>query len=623
MSRLQNGNGAAVRSRCFAIREACRKLPGAHVLDVNLGNVNDYCCGAFALVERDLEAVLPPRFAYPQLPSVAGVREAFRVREELVNYKKVALHMHHQGNLLERRLAQLATFFRSSEWNEQQAFYVHTPERAVLSAALTQCRGRCEASYDARVLGKFLCGLGRHPESSLPIGLVELPNSLRCFGAARAASLAMSIDGGSKAPVPNIPKFVRLSCICRGVDKALRIRDELWRAREALRVAIAQAEATLKELSAQPSPEQVAEEILAAAEHGDTGSQNVNARSVGKGTCDVDEGVGGAPPVTPLMERMAASVRIRRHFNMLTGCLPFLRESLRWFDAIEACADNGDSRRLFVAGDARISPDAMPPAICVPTGFEGGKAQDDLWRRLSQHHGVEMRRRLAVDGWPSHVIERRGLIASSGGGAPLDKNKACRLCCRQFSALWVHRGICCECEDAVRDDGRCPFGERCSASWFCPHERKCFVCDAHSCEECRIFRGDGEFVVGLAGRLGANAMVALDFDRTLASTRSGARPVMGQHDVDVDLLSLLCLRPASCTIITRNSHTDAIRTFLLAHGAPEGLTVQTVKRPTSKAERLLPHLAPEAKAVLVDDSIAELVDPMIASDPRVHRVLFV
>jgi len=29
------------------------------------------------------------------------------------------------------------------------------------------------------------------------------------------------------------------------------------------------------------------------------------------------------------------------------------------------------------------------------------------------------------------------------------------------------------------------FGEECGSAWFCQHARRCFACDAHSCEELR------------------------------------------------------------------------------------------------------------------------------------------
>lgn len=647
--------------------KACASLPGQHVLEVTPDNVVNYNCGAFWLVQRDLEAVLPSAHARQalQLLRSAGVPEAFHVREELVNYKKVCLHVHQQGVLLERSLSQLATFFRTSEWSEELGCSVHTPERSMLSRARTQCKGRCEASYDARLIGKLLCGLPRHPDTARQASLAQLPRSLRCWhlGAAAGAvamessaaadtcepeelstdvryySLRVAAAAGSRAAseprrrsyapaltqadletkafavdecatfetpgvvvgeqpaswhdgmlakISALPwpahgrQCLRKVAICRGADKALRIRDELWRVREALRRAVAQAQASLQQLDGQPMPEDVEAERL------------------------------------PGKDCMAMAVRRRRHWNLLTGCLPFLREALSWFDAIEQAATQ--QSRLFMAGDAR-GPGIAAPVLCVPAGFEGCRLLDETFRQLILSYKAQMMQSISANGWPEHVSSRRGAVTEEAGatGAP---EKTCKVCARQFSTLWVHRGICCQCEELSRAEGRCPFGSRCEASSFCPHERRCFVCDAHSCQDCRLARGDGEFVLDLANRL-RPARIAIDFDRTLATTRSGGLPIVGQHSADSDLMSLLWLHRAACMIVTRNSHTEAIRAFLSANGAPADVPVHSIRRPTSKAEVLVPSLGPEEQAILVDDSIAELTDPMVAGQERVHRVLFV
>merc|ERR1719265_2331936 len=128
----------ALRRKC----ETC--IAGPCVLDVTVANINDYCCGSFALVERDLRAVLPAPLAQAaiDLAEECQVPEAFRVREELVNFKKVMLHVHQQGSLLERSLARVATFFYD-EAQEQQGFAVPSRRRSELTDARGQCKGRC------------------------------------------------------------------------------------------------------------------------------------------------------------------------------------------------------------------------------------------------------------------------------------------------------------------------------------------------------------------------------------------------------------------------------------------------------------------------------------------------
>jgi len=386
--------------------------------------------------------------------------------------------------------------------------------------------------------------------------------------------------------------------ISRGADKALRIRDELGRACSALKASIRQGETALEKLAGLPDAEVTALLLQRSAEEAGQGTQQ--------------------------QEMMAAAMHRQKHRNLLTGCLPPLRETLRWLQAIEDAAGSHASR-LFVAGDNR-EPGRPPPAMCLPAGFDGCRALDEGFREVLLEYTPQMRQVLETDGWPEHVSSRRGVrengAAAEGCSRKRPPEKVCRGCDRQFSALWIDRGVCCECEELARSKGCCPFGTRCKPAWFCKHARRCFICDAHSCEDCRLTRGDGEAVVELASHLRPHR-IALDFDRTLASTRTGGMPIFGKHAVDTELLSLLSLNAKTCSIITRNSHVAEIKSFLHAHGAPDVLAVHSLRRPASKAERLVPDLGADERAVLVDDSIEELVDPLVASDERVHRVLFV
>ena len=139
--------------------------------------------------------------------------------------------------------------------------------------------------------------------------------------------------------------------------------------------------------------------------------------------------------------------------------------------------------------------------------------------------------------------------------------------------LWTHRGVCCECEETLRRRGECPFnGGRCRSLWWCPHTRLCASCDTafSSCHICRLHRGDAATVAHLTKYL-RPSRIALDFDRTLATTRSGACPVVGQHSVDQELMELFfpasfsresspghnraIAAPACCGVVTRNRHT--------------------------------------------------------------------
>eukprot|EP00929_Paragymnodinium_shiwhaense_P115874 TRINITY_DN85028_c0_g1_i1.p1 TRINITY_DN85028_c0_g1~~TRINITY_DN85028_c0_g1_i1.p1 ORF type:complete len:656 (+),score=152.50 TRINITY_DN85028_c0_g1_i1:64-2031(+) len=633
-----------------------RKVPGPSVFDATPSNINDYCCGSFSLIERDVNAVLPQALAGDVIALLREVKlpDAFRLREELINYKKVLLHDHHEGLAIERTLAQLTAFFHDSDVEERAGGYFEpTPRLAELSDSRMQCKGRCEAAYDARLLSKLLCCLPRHPDKGRPDALEKLPSSLRCWSlAAGAAKEALSGAGEQclggytstsqeaslatgepthwtepaaeqewqrqaekrlqAQPWPDhIRRFVKMVVICRGGDKALRMRDDLSRTSAAIAQTLKKVQDALAKLLDMPRINDVARQAGGQAElaHGE-GSVSGSRRLMG------------------------AAIRRQKHINLLTGCTPPLREALRWLKAIEAATEAGEAQ-LFLAGDGRaggrvLADAGLPPAICVPAGFEGCRAADKNFQRVVLEYTPQMRRVLATTGWPDSIVQKvqkkgREDACENGTEKAWDKRppeKVCRICDLEFSTLWVHRGVCCECEHACRTAGRCPFNPKCEATWFCQHAGRCFVCDAHACEECRLLRGDGELVLGLVSSL-KPARVALDFDRTVATTKSGALPVFGKHGIDNDLLSLLTLHREACIIVTRNSHTKEISEFLTAHGAPEDIPVRSLKRPKSKAEFVLDGLRPEDRVVFVDDSVPEVVDPALARDSRVHRVLFV
>jgi hypothetical protein len=255
---------------------------------------------------------------------------------------------------------------------------------------------------------------------------------------------------------------------------------------------------------------------------------------------------------------------------------------------------------------------------------------------------------------------------------------------------------------------------------WCEHERMCFKCDMHSCAKCRLVRGDGEMVDALLHELveergaggardeattaaraessgapdgggggaragGAGApkgcgvhALCVDFDRTLASTKSGGSPLVGKHTADADLLALLCSPPegvARVAVVTRNSNIRDIETFLRGLGVPESVRVLHASKRVGKGEVMLENglLPPEPAAapaatpadaavrsgagsaygsavpaasaasrsprpggeprrdadsatavtVFVDDSLAEhLTDPLLSTNARVLRILF-
>ena len=125
--------------------------------------------------------------------------------------------------------------------------------------------------------------------------------------------------------------------------------------------------------------------------------------------------------------------------------------------------------------------------------------------------------------------------------------------------------------------------------------------------------------------------IFVDFDRTLASTKSGGSPLQGNHTVDPDLLTLAASHP-NFHIVTRNSHSDDIFVFLKSVGL-KNMNVHCVGKGKSKTDVILnPKFLkqPEVESdegspsiLFVDDQLRELSDPLLRTDSRVLRVLFV
>lgn len=62
--------------------------------------------------------------------------------------------------------------------------------------------------------------------------------------------------------------------------------------------------------------------------------------------------------------------------------------------------------------------------------------------------------------------------------------------------------LCLRCEEDLRRDGICPFSSKKTGPCplVCPCSGRCFVCDAWSCDTCRLHHGDGEDVCHLVER---------------------------------------------------------------------------------------------------------------------------
>ena len=145
---------------------------------------------------------------------------------------------------------------------------------------------------------------------------------------------------------------------------------------------------------------------------------------------------------------------------------------------------------LFLAGDSGQT-------MSLPSGFS-------LLRVFSRYSEVGSRYRDAMrgcvrnEGWPPPVSALRTRLVLSG-------QHTCSLCGHGFNKNWLQRGVCWNCEQTIREKGRCPYVDT-HACMYCPHSQKCLVCDVWTCGECCLTHGDGEVVAGLVDACGAHAV---------------------------------------------------------------------------------------------------------------------
>ena len=295
-----------------------------------------------------------------------------------------------------------------------------------------------------------------------------------------------------------------------------------------------------------------------------------------------------------------------KHWRIMSHVVVAVAEMVTWLETI-ATARYG-CERLFVSG-------ARSCAAFVPPGFR------DLLgahRSVAIEHRSVMIAELLRGGWPPSARPRPDEEVHL---------HPCKVCGQRLTTLWLHRGLCLSCEEKVRSEGSCPYSERCGRTSFCRHERRCFVCEQWSCEQCRILRGDGEDVWQVVQRL-SPAAVFLDFDRTLCSTRRGGSPLDGNHTVDPDLASVCASHPF-VKVVTRSSRKDDIETFLNSKGVRiAGVRSLKLENFQSKSEVIREELdeMPDSVGLFVDDDIRELTDAslvQLVNEGRLHRVLFV
>jgi len=687
------------------VRAAYASNPGQCPLDVNVDNIYSFNQGSMSFIEQDLR-VLPEAMARQALDAMdrVALRDAFDLRRNVVNLKKVLLHSWHTSEPLEKELRRMSTFWRGDmSWDNG---FLDAARYRDVCVAHMRCKGAAHAVFDGRVMTKAICCVPRHPELPRPAKLSGLPrtmtthswldqaldtlaemdkenlaegadspgadegadSSAKGVGRAMTGSAAAKNAAGEPSDVRrqldafladatssnthsgplrdwprHILQYVELVLVARGGAKALSVRAETERYARKLRETSARFDEALRALRERVrSVEDVLRDECGVA-LGDVGScprRFVSRDDVGERAVDA----------------LRVAMRRDKTLNLLEGCAPATAELSRWVD--EICAE--PSTRLFVAGDAGTN----MAADFVPPGFALGALIGANAKEVSARWGPELR---------LHVESASGPNGEWPPTEPLTYvtgKVKCVICGGSFGTLWIGAGGCCfRCEENMRARMECPVSARCRESkasrrWFCPHSRRCVACERWSCEECGVVCGDGEDVAALVEQIDPH-VVFIDFDRTLCTTKSGSSPARGSHRLDAELWNVvtggrLCRTKTDQSetrdvrVVTRNSHVDDIRAFMARHvaggdsvvgstpsldaippvhhvgkGASKGRVIREVLEET--AASLAGRLNPEestgvggggVRAVFVDDSAAELLDPEVASVPGLTKVLF-
>ena len=685
--------------------------------EYSLKNALLFSQGDWELIKRDLVLANVNDASIQALEDgpCAELIRAFRIRRELIHYKKVCLHLFEEARKIERELKQAMSFFfwydndnieegkrahleaiialtklDCDENNDLSPLHLNVvkdaierheiPESCTLldrkllyviaSGAWMYHRGVSKALHDARDVAKAICMSPRHIDGERPFKLRADNGSLsmqvkqsvnkaegedpldtsrmkkkekrikedgiknyerrdqdnnnsgsinEINAAASKGRIAMSRILDRVKTELNWPEeaiqFLSLSIAARGGFKALSIVEEL--------------EIYCLCLSNLPSRIEIVRKRFTASQ--------LNA--INSFTSSLNENVSD--------ETLSAAVSRHKEIHQMHGLLKACRENAKWVSVLNCLDSKEVGSRLFVAGD-----DAASNNTCafVPKGFQLGSFVASSRQILDKILLPTMRRAIQNEFWPPTLGSRRTRVlafdTTTIKTAKVGKKKLqqCNTCSGYFDSRWIRHQICSVCEAAKRHKKQteCFFVDcKAGPDAFCPHFSRCFVCDApHSCDLCRLTRGDGEVASALVETIQPKALF-LDFDRTLASTKSGASPLPPKkkgrhtkegysHSIDPELKLAVLAQQAfgESYVITRNSHKTEIETFLRMHSLPElANNVHVVKKKMPKGEYIREIFSCSEEVgpfLFIDDDIRELSnDTWLRTSPNIYRLLFV
>jgi hypothetical protein len=100
------------------------------------------------------------------------------MRRDLVNFKKICLHIQEGGTHTCKDLRQLCAFFRTDTQNHD-SFFTPVDRYGSISDTMQECAGALDAVADGRRLSKAMCCIPRMPDKPLSEYLLNCPHQLQ------------------------------------------------------------------------------------------------------------------------------------------------------------------------------------------------------------------------------------------------------------------------------------------------------------------------------------------------------------------------------------------------------------------------------------------------------------
>eukprot|EP00633_Aureoumbra_lagunensis_P005720 CAMPEP_0197319100 /NCGR_PEP_ID=MMETSP0891-20130614/53441_1 /TAXON_ID=44058 ORGANISM="Aureoumbra lagunensis, Strain CCMP1510" /NCGR_SAMPLE_ID=MMETSP0891 /ASSEMBLY_ACC=CAM_ASM_000534 /LENGTH=563 /DNA_ID=CAMNT_0042809865 /DNA_START=193 /DNA_END=1880 /DNA_ORIENTATION=- len=545
--------------------------------------------GSLCLLERDLDKEIWEAIDWSELSAAYGCRR------NIIALKKVARHALEQLETIADDLSLACQYYFHDIIIHDTDNFIHGEKYTKFSIAYATIKGAMLMLQDLRALTKAIACISRLPRNDC------LPRELAQLHFKSAHSLLDPNDHFFCILVQDQQERMKNSIV---EDRILgQVSEEM---RPQLRASLV-ARGGIKALKIHEETKRLARAFgcLASALNKD---QYVKASS-----------------------NLADTILNQKRSYQRSAAAAIAKDAQRALVAIMAAAD----RMIFVAADSTIG-----NTLLTPPEFKG----------LRCHPEIEKSAALATafrQNELSAFLRNRTLNDISSSPLPTIFTRGGRLectCCgqnfnRAFLTRVSQRKICVLCDLHARDSGMCS-KKNCPKKAWCIHTKRCLACENHSCEQCGIICADAQDLLAHIEDLPAPVAIFLDFDRTIATTRSGQSPLTSRgkkHTVD-PILAALARNHPNVRVVTRNRHRDDIFAFLADNNFPVR-DVHIIRKTESKATVVLDqsfHNLRDSNAsqqhsifrdiVFADDDIRELIDPQFEyynrKEIHLHRILF-